>query len=86
MPGMASEISETMRSTTGLRGDLFVGDFERARVLEKFGDDVGDVAGLVENFLRVIGGFFAGGFGANHLRVTGDSGEGVFEFVGDAGG
>ena len=53
---------------------------------EKFGDDVGDVLRLIENFLGVFGGIFDAGFGANHLSVAGDGGQGVFEFVGDAGG
>ena len=69
-----------------LQGDFFVGDVEWARVLEKFGDDMGDVLRLLEDFLGVLGGFFDGGFGANHLGVAGNGGERVFEFVGDAGG
>src|SRR5256885_7725040 len=69
-----------------VESDLFVGNIERARVAEKFGDHVSDVAGLFENLVRVVGDFRAGIFGLDELRVSGNGGERIFEFVRDAGG
>src|SRR5262249_30273652 len=46
---------------------------------------MGDVAGLLENLGGRIRDIRDGGLGLNHLRIPRDGGQGVFEFVGDAG-
>src|SRR5258705_12401909 len=69
-----------------VESDLFVGNIKRARVAEEFGDDVSDVAGLFENLVRVVGDFRARIFGLDELRVSGNRGECILEFVRDAGG
>src|SRR5256885_11362911 len=64
-----------------VESDLFVRNIERARIAQEFGDHVGDVAGLFENLVGVVGDFWARIFGLNELRVPGNGGECIFEFV-----
>src|SRR5256885_279077 len=69
-----------------VESDLFVGNIERARVAEEFGDHMSDVAGLFENLVGIVGDFRTRIFGLDELRVSGNGGERILEFVRDAGG
>ena len=63
-----------------------VANFQRLGEAQKFGDHVGERARLLEyafgGFANVAGSCLA----ANHLRVAGNRGQGILEFVRDAGG
>jgi len=52
---------------------------------QEFGDHVREGTGLLEDALRIFSDVVLG-FAANHLRVAGNRGERILEFVRDAGG
>src|SRR5207245_11751215 len=64
----------------------FFGDLQRTCITQKFCDDVGDAASLIKDFFSVFDCVGSIGLGLDHLRVAGDRGEGIFEFMRDAGG
>src|SRR5262249_19656271 len=70
----------------GFEGDGLVRNLERPGVFEEFSDDVSDVMSLLEDFGSGVSDVTDSGFGLDHLRVAGDGGQRVFEFMGDAGG
>ena len=82
---MASRTSSIARSTSERSGHLFVRKVQGPRKLQKFGHHVGQRARLLDDALRVSA-YVALGFAANHLRVAGDRGQRVLEFVRNAGG
>src|SRR5262249_50438000 len=64
--------------------DLFVGNVERAGVLQKFRDNAGDVLCLLKDFFGTLSGFRIRSFELDHLGIAGNRGESIFEFVCDS--
>src|SRR5215472_1007517 len=81
--GFADFVDHTFDGGLELNG--FVGDFEGTGVFEEFGNHVGDVLRLLENFGCAVGNFSGDGFRFDHLGVAGNGGQRVLEFVRDAG-
>ena len=70
----------------GLHRHRLVADLERLGEAQEFGDHVGQRASLIQD---AFGGFADVArlrFAANHLRIAGNRGQRVLEFVRDAGG